>query len=50
MPHPGHPGAWVPLHYCNDLDGVFVDGGAGLTAAFYLDAFDRYRSRLARAR
>ena len=36
---------WVPQHYCNDLDGIFLDGGAELTAAFFLAALERWRER-----
>jgi hypothetical protein len=38
-------GEWNPLHYCNDLDGVFVDGSAELTAALHLEVFDRVIQR-----
>ena len=40
--HRMHQAGWEPFHYCNDLDGVFVDGGPELTAVFYLEALYRY--------
>jgi hypothetical protein len=44
--HPMHAGEWLPFHYCNDRDDVFVDGGAELTATFYLEVLFRYRQWL----
>jgi hypothetical protein len=41
--HPMHESGWLPLHYCNDRNGVFKDGGAELTATFFLEALVRYR-------
>lgn len=43
--HPMHREGWLPLHYCNDLHGVFIDGGAELTAALYMEVLYRWRRR-----
>ena len=40
---PMHEEGWRPFHYCNDLDNVFEDGGAELTATFYLHIIYSWR-------
>ena len=41
-----HANGWRPFPYCNDRYGEFQDGGAELTAAFYLEVLDRHCRRL----
>jgi hypothetical protein len=41
-----HENGWLPLAACNDRDGVFDDGGAELTATYYLEALVRYREHV----
>jgi hypothetical protein len=46
MNHDMHETGWKPLHYCNQYPSTFLDGSAGTTAVFYLDALYRYREHL----
>jgi hypothetical protein len=41
--NPMHEEGWRPFHYCNDLENVFEDGGAELTATFYLHIINSWR-------
>jgi hypothetical protein len=43
--HEMHDNGWKPFHIANDTWGLFNDGGAELTATFYLEALYRYRAR-----
>ncbi|WP_426195255.1 hypothetical protein [Massilia sp. DWR3-1-1] len=43
--HRMHTEGWLPWHYCNDLHGVFIDGGAELTATLYLEVLYRWHQR-----
>jgi len=48
--HEMHESGWLPMPFSNDVYGGFLDGGAEMTATFFLEALYHYREYLKKAK